>query len=68
MAPVTEKSTRIKRPNLSHEGEALQRSVWAELDWVRRSVAGKRIKIIGAAHLADKPAKPKNTKKSVNKK
>jgi hypothetical protein len=32
------RSSQIRHLNLSREGAALQKSVWAELDWVRRAV------------------------------
>jgi hypothetical protein len=32
------KSSPIRHLNLSREGAALQKSVWAELDWLRQAV------------------------------
>jgi hypothetical protein len=60
------KSIQLKHLNLSREGAALQKSVWAELGWVRRAVrssqTGQFVETDGGPAKA-KTGKKKSTKK-----
>jgi hypothetical protein len=68
MASMAAKLAPLNRPNLSREGAALQRSVRAELDWMRQSVSGGRMDSSTFSDVGSKAGKPKGPKKSSKKK